>query len=634
MATPGRPAKNPSALQRPAPAQQPRDPDATDPNAVLADITGDDDEGTIADSPMPEDVPEVASGDKTQVYDANRGAEAEDSGLARFKLVVLAGPKAGAEFELGEEPITVGRGADNALSIPDVSVSRRHARIEREGADALRVTDLNSGNGTKIGDERISEAVVRHGEEFAVGDTVLQVVEIGAPAVKKGRARSPSGETGAPSAQTRGELPKARGPQPPPAPAAAPVAAPAPSGGLSPAKKKLYAAVAVVLVAFVALALVRRPPRPPVDDTSGAAGVDVAAVDQLVSEGKRLAKKRQWSAAAAKFEEAAALVDDPGVAKWLSQSKTEAAFEVQLSEGRKFLESGEFSAAKEKLAGVPQQADVYQQAQEALSQVEGAVQKAASDARLALTAGDRDRARDLARKVLAADPGNPGAQGVLSDLEKRVAKGGGGTGLKRVTVRPKEPVREDVKPVTTAASGPAVAAYLAGELGKAVKLAEDADDQRLLKNLRAFDANYREGMAKAQAQRASDAVKALGLAARADRDIAQGKPSKPGREVGKQLANMEYLLGIDCKGDDQLDAAARHFRAALDADAEHELSKKMLGKIYQRARDLFMEAYLIKGTEPERARKMFKKVADTLPADDEKQGKAKSWVEKLEGKGE
>ena len=31
---------------------------------------------------------------------------------------------------------------------------------------------------------------------------------------------------------------------------------------------------------------------------------------------------------------------------------------------------------------------------------------------------------------------------------------------------------------------------------------------------------------------------------------------------------------------------------------------------------------------------MFKKVADTLPSDDEKQGKAKMWVDKLEGKGE
>ena len=69
-------------------------------------------------------------------------------GLAKFKLVVLAGPKAGAEYELPEGVLTLGRGADNAISIPDVSVSRKHVRLEREGPDAVRVTDLNSGNGT------------------------------------------------------------------------------------------------------------------------------------------------------------------------------------------------------------------------------------------------------------------------------------------------------------------------------------------------------------------------------------------------------------------------------------------------------------------------------------------------------
>jgi hypothetical protein len=43
---------------------------------------------------------------------------------AGFKLVCLAGPQSGNEYVLEGDEMVVGRAADNAVSIPDTSVSR------------------------------------------------------------------------------------------------------------------------------------------------------------------------------------------------------------------------------------------------------------------------------------------------------------------------------------------------------------------------------------------------------------------------------------------------------------------------------------------------------------------------------
>src|SRR3954466_14354263 len=49
------------------------------------------------------------------------------------RLVVTAGPRKGSEFALVDPVTTIGRALENAVCIPDVSVSRRHSRLERRG---------------------------------------------------------------------------------------------------------------------------------------------------------------------------------------------------------------------------------------------------------------------------------------------------------------------------------------------------------------------------------------------------------------------------------------------------------------------------------------------------------------------
>ena len=105
------------------------------------------------------------------------------------RLLVTAGPGKGAELALAQGTATLGRGADNTLVVPDISVSRRHARLEERGADWM-VVDEGSGNGTRVNGSPVREQRLRDGDEIAVGDTRIQFLEPGGVAARALPGRS------------------------------------------------------------------------------------------------------------------------------------------------------------------------------------------------------------------------------------------------------------------------------------------------------------------------------------------------------------------------------------------------------------------------------------------------------------
>jgi pSer/pThr/pTyr-binding forkhead associated (FHA) protein len=76
------------------------------------------------------------------------------------------------EVPLGREPVTIGRIPENAIFLDEPGVSRRHARIEREG-DSFVIHDLHSTNGTWIGLRRIDEHALDDGDTVRIGTTRL-----------------------------------------------------------------------------------------------------------------------------------------------------------------------------------------------------------------------------------------------------------------------------------------------------------------------------------------------------------------------------------------------------------------------------------------------------------------------------
>ncbi len=99
------------------------------------------------------------------------------------RLVVVSGPRAGIVVALAGDELTVGRAWDNDVVLPDISVSRRHALLRRDGAGYL-LLDQGSGNGTRVNGRGVDKARLRSGDEIVLGDSVVQFIEAGGTAVR------------------------------------------------------------------------------------------------------------------------------------------------------------------------------------------------------------------------------------------------------------------------------------------------------------------------------------------------------------------------------------------------------------------------------------------------------------------
>ena len=94
-----------------------------------------------------------------------------------FSLQPLEGGlPAGEALSLTERMVTVGRDPSAWLVLEDHTVSRLHARLDREG-DTLWVTDLKSRNGTRVNGSPALRTRVRSGDIVAFGDLEFAVIE-------------------------------------------------------------------------------------------------------------------------------------------------------------------------------------------------------------------------------------------------------------------------------------------------------------------------------------------------------------------------------------------------------------------------------------------------------------------------
>ena len=76
------------------------------------------------------------------------------------------------EVELGNKSITIGRGADVDISIPDKLASRVHCGISYWDENYF-IRDFKSRNGTVLNDKPIEVARLNPGDRIRVGDMVL-----------------------------------------------------------------------------------------------------------------------------------------------------------------------------------------------------------------------------------------------------------------------------------------------------------------------------------------------------------------------------------------------------------------------------------------------------------------------------
>lgn len=111
---------------------------------------------------------------------AGHGSKTELVAAAPVALswfVEKEGKNPGRTYRVVSESFVIGRSAQADLSLADVTVSDKHARLRKE-ADRFIIYDLASTNGLFVNQEQVYSRALRDGDEVKVGNMILVFKEI------------------------------------------------------------------------------------------------------------------------------------------------------------------------------------------------------------------------------------------------------------------------------------------------------------------------------------------------------------------------------------------------------------------------------------------------------------------------
>lgn len=80
------------------------------------------------------------------------------------------------EFQFEKGPISIGRGANSNIFLPDRAVSRQHAVIQYTEDGKWIIEDLDSTSKTYLNDEAIHKAEIKHGDCLRITDFIVDFV--------------------------------------------------------------------------------------------------------------------------------------------------------------------------------------------------------------------------------------------------------------------------------------------------------------------------------------------------------------------------------------------------------------------------------------------------------------------------
>jgi pSer/pThr/pTyr-binding forkhead associated (FHA) protein len=111
-------------------------------------------------------------------------------------LLVVGGKRSVGMFFEVRHKMTIGR-ADADVLIDEEGVSRPHAQLELLAGGVVRVSDLDSSNGIRVGGRLVKAQALRDGERLRLGDAVLTLIHLDdVPTVLAANLRSSSEKVG------------------------------------------------------------------------------------------------------------------------------------------------------------------------------------------------------------------------------------------------------------------------------------------------------------------------------------------------------------------------------------------------------------------------------------------------------
>lgn len=531
------------------------------------------------------------------------------------KLVVTGGPKSGEEFTLEEGEYVVGRSTDNPICIADTSVSRKHIMLRQVGS-GWTVSDLGSGNGTLVNGEPISdETVLSNGDVIIMGDTEVTFTDVANATmmvdITSGKSRARPSVGAAPG-------------RPPPRPERVRPSRGTPVRQVDPdsARKKKLAVIGVVGVLVLSgagLVVLKMKQDAAIRVVDAKRELQLALEREhaaILQEAKKLVRENKW------VEAKEILLDlqqkAPGmdqVKDYLERAEKEIPNMEHLAAAEAAIQERKLAVTKASLEKVSSDTQAYERVNKIRKEMSDTADLQAREARKLLDGKQLDPAKAITDDVLATFPEHRDAK-IINDEAVRLIK-------VRNTPLPPTPPPPPKDPWETA-----VARFVDGDISGAVALANACMTKSNkckggLKDMTEFGNLYK----KLEDLDAKGLARLLSL----DKDITGNRgPSKMAKNAGTRAANIFYKSASGARAAGQWARAVDFARRTLQADADHVGAKNIITELRAKAKELYLQAYALKDSNPEDAIPKFKEVMAMTPSDDETHQKAKNRLADLQ----
>ena len=566
--------------------------------------------------------------------------DAEAAAPRGCRLIVVDGPDLGMEWSFKVPKVVVGRDEDCELVMSDIAVSRRHAQITLEG-ERFVLTDLGSGNGTFLNGLRIESQELSPGDEVSIGERTLRFVELSqapptaaAHPVSAGPLVEPIVGTVDPAAVPGEEGLESGGPFEPlglPAGDGGGVSSEAPTPGAeSPgglprgmALKQMAAGVGALILVVGLLGVVGWVFQRYFVGESPAERRARAQREFLV--GVELVKLKRCGDAQILFRRVLEIRPKYARAReYIAHCDREIAQWNVLEGVRQLVRNGRHLEGIERLGAVSPDSAYADDAQRLKAELaEGLGRERVREAEGKWRNGDVFGARELVSLALEGAPGLSAAQELQTRIEAAAAA---------ASVRPARPA--SAKPSRAPPRFErALRFYARGQIGAAIDAAEVAGGSR--------SAEYVERLKRvrtllrktSEAHRAKDArglLRVAPAALEADHVLLRGKGSVR-TELRRYQADGFYLRGVEALQRENQVEAFRDFSRALQVDPEHRLARDRLTDLRKKVEDIYYEAYILKDSDPEQTRKVFRRIVKMTAPSDRFHRLATRWLQQNGG---
>jgi tetratricopeptide (TPR) repeat protein len=537
----------------------------------------------------------------------------------------LAGPAAGQEFTLSGDEVTIGRAADAVISVPDTSVSRKHALL-RKTEDGWYISDLGSGNGTQVNGDSISEEQkLSSSDVIVLGDSEFEFIEAG---VSRGAtsASPPVRRPPVRTARTGGTNSS--------------VSRPRPGRGTGVAedprvaakKRRRFLMIAgTVLVVLLSVGIgvkaiqnskeqARAAKRKVLDEQR-------ATLQTEFQRGKNLVKDGAFKEALTVFEPVLAFdaenptlkpEDRHSLEQYVSRCKTEIPNEELLAEAEQAMAADALGKAAQALGKVKTSIPKLEARLSTLEDaLKGKLADKVSDARKKLSASPKDLAvmeqvKTMAEDVLQARAEDRDAPDLKKQAEDNIQR------IKNPNLPPPIPETPHLEVMQR---------FRNGDFSGAVSLAKDCAPKS--GSCRSLESQLRDFDSKLKNLESLGPQELRSLYA-LDKKIAGGQSSDLAKPIRTKLATAFYMEASKSKTVRDWVRAIEHARVVLEVDPSHPGATEIIQKAREQAHEIYLRGYQLRDTNPEEAARLFKDVMMMTPPDDPDHIKSRTRLQELQ----